>query len=70
MTRTYTAKPIWTWKCDECGREQLLAREQSGSMGLPSMDEMRERGWFIAESFGDKCPLCVAADVEIRREER
>lgn len=68
MTRTYTAKPIWTWKCDECGREQHLAREQSGSMGLPSMDEMRLNGWFIARSFGDKCPLCVPADVEIERQ--
>lgn len=65
MTRTYTAKPVWTWKCDECGIEKHLARSQSGALGLPSPDEMRERGWFIADSFGDKCPKCVAADVEV-----
>lgn len=62
MTRTYTSKPVWTWKCDECGREHELAREQSGPRGLATMDEMRERGWFIAEKFGDMCPPCVAAN--------
>lgn len=59
MTRAFTKRPVWTWVCDKCGREQLLAREQSGSMGLPSPDEMCERGWFIAQKFGDLCPLCV-----------
>lgn len=60
MTRTFTDNPVWTWKCDECGREQHLARAQSGSMGLPTPEEMREKGWFIAEMFGDRCPLCVS----------
>lgn len=64
MTRTYTAKPIWTWKCDQCGREHDLARNQSGAEGLPSIDQMRERGWFIAEKYGDLCPPCNAATNE------
>ena len=59
MTRTYTRKPVWTWKCDECGHEDHLAREQSGANGLPSMDDMRAQGWFIADSFGDLCPKCT-----------
>ena len=57
MTRTYTKKPVWTWVCDECFVEVDLGRTQNH---LPSPDEMRERGWFIAELFGDKCPTCVA----------
>lgn len=59
MTRTYTKKPVWTWKCDRCGREEHLAHEQSGPFGLPTMEQMRDEGWFIAESFGDLCPKCV-----------
>lgn len=57
MTRTYASRPIWTWQCDDCGTEtEDLAREQSG---LPSIEVMRSRGWFIAETFGDKCPACL-----------
>lgn len=61
MTRTYTARPVWTWKCDRCGRESDLARSQSGTNGLPAPDAMRERGWYVAEVFGDLCPECAAA---------
>lgn len=56
MTRTYTARPVWTWRCDECGHEERIAREQSL---LPTPAAMREVGWFIADLFGDKCPECV-----------
>lgn len=56
MTRTYTAKPVWTWRCDECGHEERIAREQSL---LPTPAEMRQVGWFIAERWGDLCPECV-----------
>lgn len=63
MTRTYTACPIWTWQCDHCGKEAHLAREQSGEYGLPSINEMRVAGWYIAEKFGDLCPLCVIASL-------
>ena len=62
MTRTYTAQPVWTWKCDRCGRESHLARQQSGSLGLPTIDYMRDAGWFIAEKFGDLCPICATRD--------
>lgn len=56
MTRAYTERPVWTWRCDECGFETGdLARQ---SYGLPSAEVMRLRGWFIAEQFGDLCPLC------------
>lgn len=59
MTRTHTARPIWTWRCDECGIESGdLAFDSSG---LPSYDDMRRRGWFIAEKWGDKCPKCKEA---------
>ena len=55
MTRTHTKRPVWVWKCDYCGQEEFLAREQ---YFLPSKDEMRERGWFIGQRFGDRCPTC------------
>lgn len=55
MTRTHTKLPAWTWMCDECGREESLSRDQ---VGLPEPEQMRQRGWFIAELFGDKCPKC------------
>ena len=55
MTRTHTKHPVWVWKCDRCGREEFFAREQHL---LPSGDEMRDRGWFIAEKSGDRCPAC------------
>lgn len=64
MTRTYTTKPVWTWKCDQCGRETMLARTQSGALGLPTPDEMRQRGWLIADIFGDKCPICLEHESE------
>ena len=55
MTRTFTQNPVWTWRCDRCGREESLSREQSG---LPEVEQMRQRGWFIARLFGDLCPEC------------
>lgn len=64
MTRTYTSMPVWTWRCDQCGREYGLARDQSGPGGLPTPDEMRARGWFIAKNFGDLCPPCFAKSKE------
>lgn len=61
MTRTFTSSPIWTWKCDSCGRETALARVQSA---LPTPAFMRAEGWYIAPRFGDKCPQCVAKEAE------
>ena len=57
MTRTFTKRPVWTWVCDECGREESLGRDQSH---LPPPEQMRQSGWFIAEVWGDLCPKCVA----------
>lgn len=57
MTRTHAKKPAWTWVCDECGREEFIARMQQE---LPSMEDMRKLGWFIADKFGDLCPKCIA----------
>lgn len=57
MTRTHTPKAVWTWICDRCGRSSGdLAWTQ---WGLPTIDEMRKRGWFIAELVGDMCPRCL-----------
>lgn len=64
MTRRGTKEPIWTWACDECNREFDIGRTQGD---LPALDEMRERGWFIAEQWGDKCPECVLAGKESDR---
>lgn len=61
MTRTWTKKPVWVWQCDSCGVESDFAYRQSS---LPSPDAMRERGWFIAELWGDKCPECVSSEKE------
>lgn len=58
MTRTFTKQPVWTWVCDECGKEHSLARSQSG---LKTPDEMRALGWFIPRTWGDLCPDCRAA---------
>lgn len=56
MTRAHIRRPVWTWFCDLCGRTSGdLANEQSD---LPSPDDMRARGWFIAETWGDRCPTC------------
>lgn len=64
MTRTFTAQPVWTWKCDRCGRESHLARKQSGPLGLPTGEEMRAAGWHIAEMYGDLCPICAVEEAE------
>lgn len=60
MTRTHTQRPVWVWKCDDCGFEHGFAYSQQD---LPSPEEMREQGWFIASLFGDQCPTCVLAGV-------
>ncbi len=57
MTRMLTTDPVWVWACDRCGRESYLARSQHG---LPSPEQMRQIGWYIAPRFGDLCPDCVA----------
>lgn len=57
MTRQFTQTPVWAWYCDSCNSPDFeLAWNQ---VGLPMPSEMRRRGWFIAEMFGDLCPVCV-----------
>ena len=57
MTRSHTKHPVWTWFCDRCGATSGdLAYQQSL---LPSPAAMRERGWFIAERWGDLCSRCA-----------
>ena len=57
MTRAYSERPVWTWRCDTCRREHGIAREQSA---LPTPDDMRALGWWIAPLFGDLCPACYS----------
>lgn len=62
MTRTYTDRPIWSWRCDRCGHEDGdIGRTQ---LDLPTPDEMRERGWYIAPIHGDLCTQCVVETKE------
>ena len=59
MTRAYFKRPVWTWFCDRCGKTSGdLATEHQG---IPTPEQMRRRGWFIAETWGDRCPECVEA---------
>lgn len=56
MTRAHVKFPVWSWHCDRCGATSGdLARHQGH---LPSPDEMRRRGWFIADTYGDLCSRC------------
>lgn len=56
VTRGYAPARVWTWHCDFCPHTSGdLAYHQ---WQLPKPDEMRAKGWFIAELFGDKCPNC------------
>lgn len=59
MTRSHIDSPVWVWSCDRCGRKDVTHLAVS-QQSLPSPDEMRTRGWFIADQWGDRCPWCVA----------
>lgn len=56
MTRAHYAEPVWTWLCDRCGRSSGDFATSQG--GLPTIGEMRSRGWHIAKLHGDLCPSC------------
>ena len=59
VTRAHFKRPVWTWFCDRCGKTSGdLATDQKD---LPTPERMRRRGWFIAETWGDRCPECVEA---------
>ncbi|WP_424462968.1 hypothetical protein [Pseudoclavibacter helvolus] len=61
MTRKHVSQPVWAWHCDSCGRPEFeLSFTQSG---LPTPDEMRERGWHVADLYGDACPDCQEGKV-------
>ena len=57
MTRRYSKNPVWCWACDSCGREFPIYEASQGL--LPTKEQMRAAGWFIAEKWGDKCYECV-----------
>ena len=60
MTRAHFKRPVWTWLCDRCGKTSGdLATEHQD---LPTPEQMRARGWFIAEMWGDRCPECFKAE--------
>ena len=55
MTRSRVDIPIWTWRCDFCGKvSEDLAVSQAE---LPTPEEMEARGWLVSD-FGDRCPDC------------
>ncbi|WP_435298520.1 hypothetical protein [Timonella sp. A28] len=57
MTRGHTNQPVWTWHCDRCGNTSGdLAYSQQH---LPTPDQMRAKGWHIAEKWGDLCSRCA-----------
>lgn len=60
MTRTHVTQPVWAWHCDVCKRVDF--RMVFTQSALPSADEMRAEGWFIATVWGDKCPDCQPHD--------
>ncbi|ACV09793.1 hypothetical protein [Jonesia denitrificans] len=56
MTRAHVKRPVWAWHCDRCGvASGDFAYNQQY---LPTPDEMRARGWYIAEKWGDLCAHC------------
>lgn len=57
MTRGYTDRPVWTWFCDRCGAVGGDLAYQPSL--LPSPQSMRERGWYIANVWGDLCSRCA-----------
>lgn len=50
----------WTWLCDHCRRSSSDFEFHHSQ--LPSADEMRARGWYIAPFYGDRCPSCAAVE--------
>lgn len=65
MTRTHRDRPTWTWRCDHCGVEHGLAREQAD---LPSKSDMVALGWYIAPLYGDICQSCYTATLAVARD--
>lgn len=66
MTRAHVTFPVWAWHCDRCGcYGGELGHEQRD---LPTPDEMRVRGWYIAEKWGDLCSRCAQTPPIERKE--
>lgn len=59
MTRTHNDQQQWVMLCDQIGcptRSEAFPKE-------PPLELFRDRGWFIARTFGDICPACLAKGV-------
>lgn len=46
----------WQMRCDSVGCRSAMPL----TVERQNLDVFREAGWFIAESWGDRCPACVA----------
>ncbi|MET8430109.1 hypothetical protein [Nocardia sp. NPDC004860] len=62
MTREWIDEdiPEWVMRCDEIGcptTSEAFPKE-------PPLDWFMDRGWFIAEKFGDECPMCLAKGIQ------
>lgn len=68
MTRQYTVRPTWSWYCDRCGQSSGDLKWEAD--WLPSVEEMRARGWFIAENYGDLCLGCRVSDEKEQEEQK
>lgn len=65
MTRSWiSAKDQrWVMLCDQAGCTTRSEPFPAGGT-QPDLDIFRERGWFVAEKFGDLCPACLAAGLK------
>lgn len=59
MTRSHDQNRQWRMYCDQDGCET----RSEPFPAEPPLQMFQERGWFIAELFGDACPACLARGV-------
>lgn len=66
MTRTWVDDRMlfpkdkrWVMRCDQTG----CTTQSEPSFQQQSLDHFAANGWFIAKTFGDVCPKCLAAGV-------
>lgn len=59
MTRERNKRGLWEMRCDQdgCGTQSEPFPVQ------PDLELFQVRGWFIAKSWGDICPPCLAKGV-------
>lgn len=66
MTRTWVDDRLpfpkdrrWVMRCDETG----CTTKSQPSVQQPPLEDFAAAGWFIAKTFGDVCPVCLAEGV-------